>query len=30
MAYMQEVKGFIDGDWNYSKIQGETGKFINF
>lgn len=28
IAYMQEVKGFIDGERNYMNIYGDTGPLV--
>jgi alpha-1,3-mannosyltransferase len=28
IAYMDEVKGYISGDWDYSKLQGPTGPLV--
>eukprot|EP01095_Lingulamoeba_sp_RSL-Kostka_P000131 TRINITY_DN10238_c0_g1_i1.p1 TRINITY_DN10238_c0_g1~~TRINITY_DN10238_c0_g1_i1.p1 ORF type:complete len:433 (+),score=81.54 TRINITY_DN10238_c0_g1_i1:27-1325(+) len=28
IAYMQEVKGVIDGDYNYSNLRGDTGPLV--
>ncbi|XP_057332745.1 lethal(2)neighbour of Tid protein [Microplitis mediator] len=27
-AYMQEVEGFINGTWDYSKLKGDTGPLV--
>ncbi|XP_033220668.1 lethal(2)neighbour of tid protein [Belonocnema kinseyi] len=27
-AYMQEVEGFLNGTWDYSKLKGETGPLV--
>ena len=27
-AYMQEVKGFLDGERNYLKLKGDTGPLV--
>jgi len=28
IAYMQEVKGFLSGDWDYSHLHGQTGPLV--
>ncbi|EFC49229.1 predicted protein [Naegleria gruberi] len=28
IAYMEEVKGFLNGDWDYSHLHGQTGPLV--
>jgi len=28
IAYMQEVAGFLSGDWDYANLRGDTGPLV--